>query len=245
MYMGRVITSPEREILSELTGARVMITGLGPRAGVDVARAFADLGTRLVVHTRDLSPDITELFAHLSQRADEIKLYTSDISTADGATEFAKTSSQAFGGLDAVVNITHLTMSDIAALTRASDVEEAVGAMLAPVAHLTQVVANRMRLVCREGMILNVVRMPRPSNGRECALAGFIRTALAAMTISEARNWATSGIRINAVGPSGTLPGFDDYPLGNEPDVAALALYLASRRGQTLSGQLFDAELDG
>jgi 3-oxoacyl-[acyl-carrier protein] reductase len=63
------------------------------------------------------------------------------------------------------------------------------------------------------------------------------------MTRAEAQQWAERGIRINAVGPRGLLP---DEPSGgaclaSEPDLAALALYLASRRGRQLSGHVFDA----
>ena len=57
MYMGVINTSPESEILRELAGSRVLITGLTADQGVDLARAFADIKTRLIVHTADLAPD--------------------------------------------------------------------------------------------------------------------------------------------------------------------------------------------
>ena len=43
MYMGVFGNSPEGEILRELAGTRVLVTGLTRDIGVDVARAFADL----------------------------------------------------------------------------------------------------------------------------------------------------------------------------------------------------------
>lgn len=242
MYMGRVIASPEAEVLRELEGARVLITGLSAEAGVDLARAFADLKARLVVHTSDLSPTMTEVFAVLSQGASEIRLYTSEIASAQEATAFAQISSQVFGGLDAVINLTEFTPADYAAACT-GDVEDVVTARLSPLAHLTRVVANRMRLVFSEGLILNILRTAPPRNGREAAVAGVVRGALAAMTASEARAWENDGIRINAVGPRATADGAGSTAcLSNEPDIAALALYLASRRGRSLSGLVFDAE---
>ena len=52
------------------------------------------------------------------------------------------------------------------------------------------------------------------------------------------------GIRINAVGPH-VIEDVDRSTgalLTNEPDVATLALYLASRKGRSLSGHVFDGD---
>ncbi len=241
MYMGRVVTSSEGDFLRELEGARVLITGLSADAGVDLARSFADLKARLVVQTRDLSPTMTELIAHLSQNAREIRLYTADIDTADGATAFAQTSSQVYGGLDAVINVAEFTRRDLGAACASDQVEDIVSARLSPLAHLTRVVANRMRLVFSEGLILNILRTPEPKSGREAAVCMVVRSALAAMTAAEARAWSGQGIRVNAVGPSAVMGGRSSSHSFSEPEVAELALYLASRRGQTMSGQVFDA----
>ena len=79
MYMGVIGKSPEIEILRELRGARILITGLSAVAGVDIARAFAEINTRLIVHTTDMQPEVTALVALLSQSAAEMKLYTDPI----------------------------------------------------------------------------------------------------------------------------------------------------------------------
>jgi 3-oxoacyl-[acyl-carrier protein] reductase len=62
------------------------------------------------------------------------------------------------------------------------------------------------------------------------------------MTRSEAQAWARDGIRINAVGPRGVLSGPSRDCLKGEAEVAALAMFLASRRGRGLSGQIFDLD---
>jgi 3-oxoacyl-[acyl-carrier protein] reductase len=80
--MGRIGSSPENEIVRELHGARVVLTGLSATSGVDVVRAFADIKARLVVHTTDLSPEVTALIALVSQTASEIKLYTDPMNDA-------------------------------------------------------------------------------------------------------------------------------------------------------------------
>jgi len=97
-----------------------------------------------------------------------------------------------------------------------------------------------MRLTLTEGMVLNVMMMPAPSTASETALAGVARTALAAATRHDARTWSPHGVRINAIGPR-AMPLEAGACLASEPDIAALALYLASKRGRTLSGHIFDA----
>jgi 3-oxoacyl-[acyl-carrier protein] reductase len=248
MFMGRVGASPESEIVRELNGARILLTGLSASTGVDVARAFADIKARLIVHTTDLSPEMTALIALLSQTASEIKLYTDPIIDADASVRFAQTAAQAYGGLDAVINLATISSTSMNGIASESDAENLISKTLTPLAHLTVVTANRMRVVLSEGMILNVLTMPQLKNGRETAIASYARTALAAMTKSEAHAWAHQGIRINAVGPrvvngGATLsPGGDGACLTNEPDIAALAIYLASRRGKALSGHIFDCD---
>ena len=244
MYMGVINNSPESEILRELAGSRVLITGLGAAQGVDVARAFADIKTRLIVQTADLAPEVTAMVALLSQSAAEIRLYTEQIAAPDAAIRFAQTAAKAFGGLDTVINLASISREDMAGIASEAQVENLIAAKLSHIAEITRVAANRMRVVLSEGLILNVLTMPRPANGREAAIAGIARTALAALTRGEANAWADQAVRINAIGPrttAGSEPSAGAC-LTNEPDIAALALYLASRRGKTLSGHIFDCE---
>jgi 3-oxoacyl-[acyl-carrier protein] reductase len=244
MYMDRVSTSADGYVTSEFAQARILITGLTAAAGIDVARSFADLQARLIVHTAELSPELIELAAVLTQTAGDIRLHTQDISSADGAATFAQTSAQAYGGLDAAINMASISASEIAGIKRDSDLDALISRKLGPLAQLTRIIANRMRIVLSEGLILNVLKMPHPANARESAVAGYARTALAAMTAKEARAWAGQGIRVNAVGPC-VVSNIEDNlgaVLTNEPDVASLALYLASHKGQTLSGHVFDGD---
>lgn len=244
MFMGRVAASPESDVVRELQGARILLTGLTAGSGVDVARAFADIKARLVVHTCDLSPEMTALIALLSQSASEIKLYTGPIESADASVRFAQNAAQAFGGLDAVINIASITNSEMNAVNSDRSLEQLAANKLTPLAHLTAVTANRMRVVLSEGLILNVLNMPHPATKRDMAIATFARAALTSMTKTEAAAWANQGIRVNAIGPRAMLAGASPSGscLTNEPDIAALAIYLASRRGKTLSGYVFDSD---
>lgn len=240
MYMSDVSSNFGSDILRDLKGARILITGLTTSQGVDVARAFAELDTRLVLHTNDLSPAMTELIAILSQSSGDLKLYTDKIQTAEQTIMFARDATQAYGGFDSVINLATVAPAEIAALYDDQAVEQSIADKLVSLAHLTQVIANRMRLVCSQGSILNAMTMPYAATPRESAYAAMLRTALAAMSKKEAHQWEEHGIRINAVGPRVTADETTGSAITNEADLTALALHLASRRGRDLSGHVFD-----
>lgn len=248
MYMGRIYTSVEGDLLRDLGGARVLITGLTASTGVDLARAFAGLKARLIIQTNEVTPEMTEIVAILSQTAAEIKLYTDPISNSAAAVRFAQTAAQAFGGLDAVINFSGIDPAETDGLNSKDSVEDYVAAKLSALVHFTRVTANRMRVVLNQGMILNVLTAPRCTTARSAAVTGLIRTALAAVTKDEAAAWASEGIRINAVAPGaaavlpGLLAGEPDPGTANGADLAALAVYLASKRGRELSGHIFSAD---
>ena len=224
----------------ELAGVRVLITGLSPTCGVDVARKFADHRGRLVVHATAASPELDVVTTMLAETASEVKLFTDACRDAESSVRFAQAAAQTYGGLDVVINLIPISAADMQGRASIGDIEDLVSEKLMLPVHVTRVVANRMRLTLNEGLVLNVMTMPAPRTAGEAALAGVVRSALAAVTRGEAERWAPQGIRVNAVGPSAMLPD-SGASLASEPDIAALALYLASRPGRTLTGQVFDA----
>jgi 3-oxoacyl-[acyl-carrier protein] reductase len=243
MFMSVVSREFASRVYPELAGARVMITGLTAVSGVDVARAFAEHKARLVVQSPEQSPEITALTAVLAETAAEIKLFNDPFLSADEAVSFAQGAAQEYGGLDAVINLVSLASGSLGGRASLADVEALISEMLLGVTLMTRVVANRMRLTWSEGSILNVVTMGAPVSDREAALADVGRATLAALTRGEAKAWSEHGIRVNAIGPCSSVavaPG--GASLASDADIAALALYLASKKGRGLSGQVFDAE---
>jgi 3-oxoacyl-[acyl-carrier protein] reductase len=232
------------EALPEIAGHRVLITGLTTDAGVDVTRAFADHKARLVVQSHEDGPEITALASLVAETASDIKLYNTPIRGNDDAVRLAQSAAQAYGGLDAVINIVTFTREELARTRTVQEIESLIAGKLLPMTLISRVAANRMRLMMGEGTILNVVLCPAPAGNAETALIGVIRAALAAMTKGEAKEWAGQSIRINAVGPRGAEgEPVGGLPLASEPEIATLALHLASRKGRQLTGFVFDAGL--
>ena len=244
MFMSVIDNNLTSARYGELAGARVMITGLSPAHGVDIARAFADHKARLVLQTAlATDPETTAVLALLAETAHEIKVFDEPLMSAGDAQKLAQSGTQTFGSIDAVINLIPVETSEMAGLASLDDIEGFVAAKLQAALAITRVAANRMRLMMTEGLILNVVVMPDTMSPGAQLISGILRSALAAMTRTEAETWAGNGIRINAIGPRAAMPGDKKaMALASEPEMAAVALYLASKRARGLSGHVFDAE---
>lgn len=242
MFMSVVAGGRGVAVYPELAGSRVMVTGLNPALGVDLVRAFAEHKAHLVVQADEDTPEIAEVAALVSETAASLKLFTERLGSGEAAIRFCQREAAAAGGLDALVNLIAIDRAEAGRCRSLDDVESLVSDKLIGATLMTRVAANRMRLTLGSGLVLNVVRMATPGTDAEVAVAGIVRTALAAMTRAEAQHWAGQAIRINAVGPSGVSEGPGGGCLSSEPDIAALALYLSSKKGRQLSGHMFDAE---
>jgi NAD(P)-dependent dehydrogenase (short-subunit alcohol dehydrogenase family) len=222
----------------ELAGKRVLITGLSASRGVDIARAFAEHQARLVLQTDDTGAEMTAVGEMLAQSAVDLKLFAGPLETTDKVVRFARSAVTALGGLDAVINVVSLGGQgalDIKA------VERRVSEVLTLPCLVSRIAANRMRLTFTEGIIITAAMLPPKATATDRAFACVAKATLAAMTRSQAQEWASQAVRFNAVAPQ--VSGLSSEPaLSGEVDVAALALYLASGRGKSLTGHVFDAE---
>ncbi|MEO1282749.1 MAG: SDR family NAD(P)-dependent oxidoreductase, partial [Pseudomonadota bacterium] len=233
------------EIYPELAGHRVLITGVSTTLGVDVSRAFADHATQLVIQTSENSPEMDGLTTLLAQSTTGFQVFEKTLDNGDEAVSFLQGPAQStFGGLEVVVNLIRINPEDMAGRFALDQIEDLIAEKLVPATMIGRIAANRMRLTMTDGLILNVIAAPRSQSPQEMALVDMLRSTLATITRREAESWSNQGIRINAVGPCSFVDEAvgSDQALGGEPDVAALALYLASERGNKLSGHLFDAK---
>ena len=231
----------------ELAGARVLVTGVQATRGVDLVRAFGDHGCRMVLQIPEISQEIDALLGHVAQTALDIHVHHDPIDTAEDAVRFAQSAAKYFGGFDIVVNLIAFDTGDLSSATSVGELEDLIAERFQAAARTTGVAANRMGLTWTHGSVLNILRISEPRSDAEAAVAGLARAALQALTRGEAAKWADQSVRINGVAPRAVIGAkalsvADDDCVRSEPDVAALALYLASQDGDSLTGLIFDAE---
>jgi NAD(P)-dependent dehydrogenase (short-subunit alcohol dehydrogenase family) len=223
----------------ELAGKRVLIAGITASLGVDIVRAFAEHRTRLVLQFQDMSEPAQAIAEVAAPAALEMRAFGPIDRTSEAAATFARTAAQAFGGLDVAINLVPLCMTRIPGATATTgDVEQLVARQLLATTLIGRIAANRMGLLWRDGLVLNIAALAARLEGRTLAFAALIKAALTHITRRQAEAWASQAIRCNAIAPQTALPG---EQVG-EPEIAALALYLASDLGRELSGHVFEAE---
>lgn len=243
MLMSVISRSCEYVTMPELSGARVLITGLTSSCGFDVARSFADHGARLVIQSPEESPEMTELAAVLAENSSDLHLFNDPLRDDDETQRLAQNAVKALGGLDVVVNLVSVDAETVARLETADDVEALVARVLRVPLQLTEIAANRMRLTWIEGSILNVIRVADTvRGGRAMMFADVLRAALADLTRGLAEDWAAHGVRINAVAPPSSIAVTAGDVAASDADLAAIALQIACRKGRSVSGHVLDAE---
>jgi NAD(P)-dependent dehydrogenase (short-subunit alcohol dehydrogenase family) len=227
----------------ELRGARVLVTGLTSERGYDIARGFADAGCRLIVHTSEQNATTDAMLELLANGDTDVAALHEPLTSNDAGVRLAQSAAHAFGGIDCVINLIDTPSEPLSPHADYDELEDLVSRILGPACLITRVAANRMRTTWVEGLILNILTGDAPINDSEATLQALLRQALGAMTRGEARARAADGIRINAIAPLGASLDGRSAPdvLSSEADIAALALHMSSKRGQTMTGMVFDA----
>jgi NAD(P)-dependent dehydrogenase (short-subunit alcohol dehydrogenase family) len=224
----------------ELAGKRILLTGVCGQHGVDVARAFAEHRCRLILQFCEDNEQTQAVAEIVAPAALEIEVFGPVGNNANDAVAFGRAAAQAFGGLDAVINFVPLYPRHLDARATVSEIEERVAELLLLPCVLSKIAANRMAMTLTEGVILNVAMLPDCADPMTRMFAVVAKAALSAMTRAQAAEWAAKAIQFNAIAPqTASVPA--EPGLSGEPDIAAMALYLASGRGAALCGHVFEA----
>jgi 3-oxoacyl-[acyl-carrier protein] reductase len=246
MVMGVVEHRVDSAQQGDLAGTRVLITGLRSRHGVDIARAFAEQSCRLVLQAPEMNRELEIMLELLAAEAEEVHLSEAPIADDAAALKLAQWAAGACGGLDVVINLARLDDAGLAPDAGAKEIEDRISATLGAPFRITQVIASRMQLTWKEGLILNIVTQGPAETPAAAHLGAIARAALASMTRQEAARWAGSSVRVIAVVPAGEpgcSPGAFETGLASENEIAELALHLAGGQGREISGLTFDAAL--
>ena len=146
------------------------------------------------------------------------------------------------GQVGTFINLVPLDAGRLGPLADLAEIERVIAERMVLPFILSKIAANRMSVTWTDGLILNIATLNGPAKGARQAFASVARTGLVAMTRAQAEEWAGRAIRFNAIAPQTSLVPTEPALCG-EPDIAALALYLASGRGKTLSGCVFEAQM--
>ena len=191
-----------------------------------------------------MDADLTIVLEILARDAGDVRVSEAGIGNEAAAIKLAQWAAGEFGGLDVVVNLACLDDVGLEPDACADEIEERLAATLGGPFRITQVIANRMQLTWKEGLILNIVTQRGCETPAAAQLGQIARAALSGLTRQEALRWAGKAVRVNAIVPAAE---FDEIETGlaSEHEIAELAIRLASGQGKGMSGLTFDAALVG
>ncbi|MEO1651014.1 MAG: SDR family oxidoreductase, partial [Pseudomonadota bacterium] len=197
--------TPRATRYPELSGARVLVTGLSAASGASIVAALAEQGARLLVETTEPNDRLSDFVGTSTGGAIEITRGTG--SASDRVRETTQAAARTFGSLDVVINLVPaLDLTDVV-ITDPDELEVLMADQFAAAITATQVAANRIGLTWRPGVIVNVLSVeasespeaPGSSDPVQTILSMLVRDTLAHVTRREAERWADQGVRINAV----------------------------------------------
>jgi NAD(P)-dependent dehydrogenase (short-subunit alcohol dehydrogenase family) len=213
---------PALSKLFDLTGKTTLITGAGSGFGRSIAIALAEYGSNIAaadLHTNK-AEETADSVRTRGYRAFAIEM---DVSKPDSILQMVHRTEREFGRIDILVNCAGISQHDPAELTPLETWDRVLDVNLRGTFLTCQAVA-RVMLKNSGGVILNfssiagVVGMGRGANAY-CASKGGVN----ALTKQLALEWASRGIRVNAIAPCQFLtPGLEEVLQDPQFDSKAL-----------------------
>ena len=236
-----------------------VITGAGRGLGAAIAVAFAEVGADVVISSRTQSEldDVAEQVRGLGRRAHVV---VADLADTEATAALAQTAVDEFSRLDIVVNNVGGTMPNLLLNTSTKDLKAAFTFNVLTAHALLSAAVPLMLEHSGSGSVINITSTMGRLPGRGFAAYGTAKAALAHYTRLAALDLCPR-IRVNAIAPGSILTsalevvaGNDELRtqleeatpmrrLGEQADIAAAAVYLASPAGAFLTGKTL--EVDG
>jgi NAD(P)-dependent dehydrogenase (short-subunit alcohol dehydrogenase family) len=264
------LTKPKRLDMSkfgrlfDLSGRTALITGAASGFGRSIAVGFAEYGCQVAVADIDFTKteETARAACESGQRSLPIRV---DVARPDSILQMVEQTEQYFGALDILVNSAGISQHDPAESTPVETWDRVLDVNLRGTFLCCQAAA-RLMLRQNRGVIINfssvagVVGMGRGTNAY-CASKGGVNT----LTKQLALEWATRGIRVNAIAPCQfSTPGLEEVmqdsqfdrqalmntwtnniPLGRigeQDEIVGPALFLASDASSMVTGAILPVD---
>ncbi len=170
----------------------VIVTGASQGIGESLVRAYRDRNYRVVATSRSIKPSADQ----------DILSVPGDISAPETAARVVREALTRFGRIDTLVNNAGVFLAKPFIAFTQEEYAQNLGTNVGGFFHITQRAAAEM-LKQGSGHIVNITASlaNQPIAGVPAALAALTKGGLNAVTKSLAIEFATSGVRVNAVAP--------------------------------------------
>jgi NAD(P)-dependent dehydrogenase (short-subunit alcohol dehydrogenase family) len=240
----------------DVSGARVVVTGGASGIGLAAARALLERGAS--VELWDVRGDVLQaVLADLEPWRERVGTRVVDVADV-AAVEGAATETLAGGAVDVLINSAGISSHRRSALEIPdADWDRMLGVNLRGTWHRCRALGRAM-IERGAGSIVNVSSVDAVDPSPGILHYAVSKAAVAMLTTGLAREWAKSGVRVNAVGPGPILtrmtePILESHPglrerweasvplgrIGTPNDLAGIFVYLASPASAWVTGRSF------
>jgi NAD(P)-dependent dehydrogenase (short-subunit alcohol dehydrogenase family) len=245
----------------DLTGRLAVITGGGRGIGLACAEALAQMGARIVILERDEAAG-TEGVASLTAQGADAAWRLVDVTDETAVAAVAEAIEQEVGPVDMLICCAGIAISGVAAeAATPAEWRKVLDVNLNGVFWACQAF-GRFMLARERGTIVNIGSMSGliVNKPQEQASYNASKAAVHHLTKSLAAEWATRGVRVNAVAPTYidtpmTRYGIQDEAMqkawlestpmgrvGRTDEIASVVLFLASDASSLLTGSIVVAD---
>ncbi len=229
-----------------LNGKRALVAGASRGIGLAIAKGFAAAGAEVLLAARSLDKLKAEAAA-INGIAIELDMTSSDSIRAAAA---------AAGDVDILVNVAGMNIRKPFEDYSRDDYDKILSTNLHGVFELTQLVGKRMKARGKGGKIISIGSLMSIRGMPFLTVYGITKGALAQLTMTLAAEWGRDNIQVNCIAPGFILTALnqdmwqrDDMKqwlggiqanptLGAPEDVAPLAVFLAGRGSNYITGQV-------
>lgn len=236
----------------KLTDKIVIITGAAQGIGLATAELFCAQGAKVALVDVDAGL-VTAAAAKLAETGAQAVGYQADVRKAEDCAAVAEAVTKRFGRIDALVNNAGIARDNLLMRLSEADWDMVMDVNLKGAFLFTKAVVRPM-LKARSGAIVNVASIVgQQGNGGQVNYAAS-KGGLVSLTKSCAREFASRGIRVNAVSPGFIRTRLTDVvpeqakeafisriPLnriGEPLDVARAIVFLCGEQSSYITGQV-------
>ncbi len=240
-----------------LKGKTAIITGSGRGIGKAIALKLASLGANIVVNDIPSSTDADVTSEEIKKLGVESIVVKGDVRNVDDVNELVKATMDKFGKIDIFVNNAGITRDNLMIRMSEDDWDMVMDINLKGAFNCIKA-AIRPMMKQRSGSIINIASIVGVMGNPGQANYVASKAGLIGLTKTTAKEFASRGIRCNAVAPgfiqsamTDVLPDdvkqkyFDSIPLGKfgaTEDIANVVAFLASDMSAYVTGQVINVD---